>query len=104
MLTNTYIVQKGDTLYSIAAKLGTTVQELKNINNLTSNSLSIGQVLKIPTEEIYEEEETLYTVKAGDSMHSIAQEYGIKLKSLYKLNGIEYGTPAKVGQKLKLHK
>lgn len=45
-----------------------------------------------------------YTVKAGDSMHSIAQEYGIKLKSLYKLNGIEYGTPAKVGQKLKLHK
>ena len=68
VLTNTYIVQKGDTLYSIAAKLGTTVQELKNINNLTSNTLSIGQVLKIPTEEIYEEEETLYTVKAGDTI------------------------------------
>lgn len=45
-----------------------------------------------------------YTVKAGDSMHSISQEYGIKLKSLYKINNIEYGTPAKVGQKLKLRK
>lgn len=45
-----------------------------------------------------------YTAKAGDSMHSISQEYGIKLKSLYKINNIEYGTPAKVGQKLKLRK
>lgn len=45
-----------------------------------------------------------YTVKAGDSMHSISQEYGIKLKSLYKINDLEYGTPAKVGQKLRLHK
>ncbi|MGM9795465.1 MAG: glucosaminidase domain-containing protein [Candidatus Aphodosoma sp.] len=45
-----------------------------------------------------------YTVKAGDSMHSISQEYGIKLKSLYKINNIEYGTPAKVGQKLNLRK
>ena len=46
----------------------------------------------------------IYKVKAGDSMHSIAQEYGITLKALYKLNDLEYGTPAKVGMKLKLHK
>ncbi len=46
----------------------------------------------------------VYTVRAGDSMHSIAQEYGIKLKALYKLNNLEYGTEAKVGQKLKLHR
>lgn len=45
-----------------------------------------------------------YTVRSGDSMHSIAQEFGITLKALYKLNELEYGTPAKVGMKLKLHK
>ena len=46
----------------------------------------------------------VYRVKAGDSMHSIAQEFGITLKALYKLNDLEYGTPAKEGMKLKLHK
>ena len=44
---NTYIVKKGDSLYSIARTLNTTVDKLKNVNNLSSNLLSIGQVLKI---------------------------------------------------------
>lgn len=44
----TYIVQSGDSLYKIANEYGTTVNELKAINNLTSNALSIGQVLLIP--------------------------------------------------------
>ena len=46
----------------------------------------------------------MHKVRAGESMHSISQEYGITLKALYKLNDLEYGTPAKVGMKLKLHK
>ena len=45
--SNTYTVQKGDSLYSIAKKFNTTVNEIKAKNNLTSNTLSIGQVLKI---------------------------------------------------------
>ena len=43
-----YTVKKGDSLYSIAREFNTTVSEIKNINNLTSNLLSIGQTLKIP--------------------------------------------------------
>lgn len=101
VLTNTYIVQKGDTLYSIAAKLGTTVQELKNINNLTSNNLSIGQVLKIPTEEIYEEEETLYTVKAGDTLYKIAAANNTTIDEIKKLNNLTSNNLS-IGQLLKL--
>jgi len=45
--TNIYTVKKGDTLYSISKKFAISVSELKNFNNLNSNSLSIGQQLKI---------------------------------------------------------
>lgn len=43
----TYIVKSGDTLYSIAKRFNTNVNDLKNKNNLTTNLLSIGQQLKI---------------------------------------------------------
>ena len=44
----TYTVQSGDTLYEIAAKFGTTVSALKSANNLSSNMIRAGQVLKVP--------------------------------------------------------
>lgn len=44
----TYVVKKGDYLYSIARTYGITLQQLKEANHLRSNSLKIGQVLKIP--------------------------------------------------------
>ena len=44
----TYVVKQGDNLYGIAGRFGTTVAALKEINSLTSNSLKVGQELKIP--------------------------------------------------------
>ena len=43
-----YVVVKGDSLYQIAKKNNTSVDEIKKINNLSNNLLSIGQKLKIP--------------------------------------------------------
>lgn len=67
-ISNTYVVQKGDSLYSIARKLNTTVDELKRLNNLTSNNLSIGQVLRIPSKLVIDDEENIYVVKSGDTI------------------------------------
>ena len=88
LITNTYVVQKGDSLYSIAAKLGTTVTELKKENNLTSNTLQIGQVLRIPTKEIYDEEENVYVVKKGDTLYGIAQANNTTVDEIKKFNNL----------------
>ncbi len=97
---NTYTVKKGDNLYSIARTYGTTVDKLKDINNLTSNNLSIGQVLKLPSGDTTKDN-VVYTVKKGDSLYSIAREYGTTVDALKKLNNISSNTLS-IGQKLLL--
>lgn len=85
---NTYIVKAGDTLYTIARRYGISVDELKNYNNLTSNNLSIGQRLNIPQSK-ENNNETLYVVKAGDSLYSIASKYNTTVSDIMKLNNLK---------------
>lgn len=97
--SDTYIVKKGDSLYSIARTYNTSVDKLKEINNLTSNALAIGQVLKLPSSNA--SENVVYTVKKGDSLYSIAREYGTTVDAIKKLNNITSNTLS-IGQKLLL--
>ena len=85
-----YIVQKGDTLYSIARNNNISVDEIIKANNLTSPNLFIGQELYIPSieEEIIEDEYDIYTVKKGDSLWKISQEYNITVPKLIDLNNL----------------
>ena len=98
-----YSVIKGDSLYSIAKKYNTSVDEIKRINNLISNSLSIGQNLKIPINESNNEEskETIYLVKKGDSLYSIARIYNITVDELKRINNLTSNNLS-IGQMLKL--
>lgn len=96
---DSYIVQKGDTLYSIALKYNTTVNEIKSLNNLDSNTLSIGQSLKIPEKEINDENNNLYVVQKGDSLYSIANKFDVLVNDLIDLNNLP-STILIVGQRL----
>ena len=98
-VSDTYIVQKGDSLWSIANKFNMTVSELKNLNNLTNNLLSIGQVLKI--KDSSNNGETTYTVQKGDSLWVIANKYDITTEELKSYNNLTSNLLS-IGQVLKI--
>ena len=98
---NTYIVQKGDTLYGIAQKFNTTVDKIKKLNNLTTNNLSIGQSLKISSSDNSNNNLTTYTVQKGDTLYNIANKYNTTVNELKELNNLNSNTLS-IGQTLKL--
>lgn len=102
--TNTYMVQKGDSLWSIAQKYNTTVDTLKKLNNLTSNDLYVGQILLIPekttnTPDNKPSTDNIYIVKVGDSLWSIAQKFNTTVNELKRINNLTSDI-LMVGQKI----
>ena len=89
----TYVVKVGDSLWKIAQKYQTTVDALKQINNLTSDLIIPGQILQIPKGDV----NTMYVVKPGDSLWKIAQNYGIDVNELANFNNIS-GDYLAIGQ------
>lgn len=96
-----YKVEKNDTLYSIATKYNTTVDELKKVNSLTNNTLSIGQQLLVPKAEEANNKKTVYKVQKGDSLWKIAQKYNIPVTELIENNQLENLT-LQIGQELQV--
>lgn len=95
--SNVYVVKKGDTLWSIAKKYNLTVNEIKELNNLSSNLLNVGQSLKVINDKIYDND--IYVVESGDTLYSISQRYGISVDELKKYNNL-INNNLNIGQQL----
>ncbi|OZV66626.1 LysM peptidoglycan-binding domain-containing protein [Winogradskyella aurantia] len=98
-----HVVQKGETLYSISNQYNLTVTELKNLNNLQSDLVKIGQRLKVRNLNNEPDHSNLDSiiVKSGDTLYSIAKKYGISVKALKQLNNL-VDNQIVIGQKLRL--
>lgn len=102
MNSNTYIVQNGDTLYGISKQFNTSMQRLRELNNLSSDMLAIGQVLIVSSNsDINPSECVTYTVKKGDNLYSIARQYNTSVEAIKRYNSLTSNNLS-VGQKLKM--
>ena len=82
---NKYTIKSGDTLYSIAKKYSTTVGKIKELNNLKSDTLSIGQELVIPSSF----DVKTHIVKSGDTLYSIARKYNTTVDAIKTANNLK---------------
>lgn len=94
--TSTYHVRKGDTLGGIAARHGTSVKQLRQLNNLQHDRLKIGQAL------LLQPGSTRYVVRAGDTLSAIAKRHKVSLRQLQSWNPSQ-GKLLKPGQTLTLY-
>lgn len=101
----TYTIKSGDTLSEIAAKYGTTYQEIAEDNGIDNPSMIYpGQVLKIYTKSVEPPAYQTYTVKSGDTLSGIAAKYGTTYQKIASDNDIRNVNMIRVGQVLKIYK
>lgn len=107
-----YRVQAGDSLSLIAQKQGISVKRLKELNQLTSDRLKIGQQLKVTSTKtstaqsqrpaLRQTAPSTYQVKAGDNLWDIASQLNVDLAALKTLNQLGANSVLKPGQVLQL--
>jgi len=112
-----HVVKKGDSLYTIARRYGTTVDQLKQLNRLKSNNLKIGQQLAVTapaggvdavatapagnSRKSYANRE-VHVVKRGETLSGISRRHHVSVKELKRLNGLRSNN-LQIGQRLALN-
>jgi peptidoglycan endopeptidase LytF len=120
-----YTIKAKDNLNMLAEKYGTTVNEIKRINNLSSINLQIGQVLRIPsngnsaqesrpaeqepTKTVVDQKTVIstngqtveHTIKAKENLNLLAEKYGTTVEEIKRLNGLSSNN-LRIGQVLKI--
>ncbi len=81
-----YTVRRGDTLWALSRRFGTTVEKLVELNHIPNpNLIYVNQILQIPGEApTYR----TYTVRPGDTLWGISRMYGVTVNQIAELNGI----------------
>lgn len=85
---NTYVVVSGDTLFQLAQRFGTTVDAIRQANNLTSDFLRVGQTLTIPRVQTPNGQTTTYIVVSGDTLSHIAARHGTTVDAIRRANNL----------------
>jgi membrane-bound lytic murein transglycosylase D len=105
--TRVHEVRRGDSLWNIAKRYGTTVAEIQRLNRIGSTTLSIGQVLKISSPstpakspETPSTQTLRYRVRSGDNPFTIAKRYNMSVERLLSLNNLDPDEPIHPGQLL----
>ena len=99
------VVRAGDSWKSISKELDISQKKLRKYNDLYKGyALQVGDILYLEKKNRKAgKEHIVHVLRAGESMYSISQKYGIRLKNLYKLNKMDEDDPApEVGTILKL--
>jgi membrane-bound lytic murein transglycosylase D len=100
-----HTVKYGENLGLIAKKYGCSVNQLKVWNNLKNNTIHPNQklIVSITSDTSGSEKIIYYTVKKGDTLWDIAQQYrGVSVKDIQQLNNLTNSSKLRVGQKLKI--
>ena len=100
-----YTVRKGDSLWKIADRFGTTVKSIKALNGLEDPSLKVGQVLMITggeTSDTKQADKGNYTVKQGDSPYLIAKKHSMNLSEFLAINNLNPDSTIFPGQEVKI--
>lgn len=113
-ISDTHVVQPGETLYSISRQYQLTVNDLKLLNNIDNQAdLKPGQILKVTGNEQVEEQapivasaserrdETIHEVKLSDTLYSVARQYGVTIKDLMECNN-KKDFSVSLGERLKI--
>jgi membrane-bound lytic murein transglycosylase D len=96
-----YRVKRGDTLFTLARRYGTTVGAIRATNRLgRSNAIRIGQHLGIPSARHSLETNRLYKVKRGDTLSEIARRHGTTIQAIKQINNLRNSHTIRTGQRL----
>lgn len=81
----THVVQQGETLYRISKMYGVTVEKLYQLNPEAREGINPGQVLQLPSFKD-DKEATYHMIQGGQTLYSIAKEYGVTVEEILKAN------------------
>jgi len=105
--TRSYVVKKGDTVWDIARKYGTTTATLRRLNGLNRSSrIFVGQKLLVTGSRSGSsgDDYLVYIVRRGDTLSEIARAFRTSVGAIMRLNGISDATKLPVGARLKISK